>query len=92
MHPLQSLSVIKDQAGQLETHNRDALEYDQYSNLLLLAANNHNNQFTPSSSKSSRRICKTETCDGDFYQDSEYEGNDDAEYDIMHLRLHCLLT
>ena len=79
---LQSLCATKDQAGQLQTHNGDVLEYDQYLNLLLSAANNHDNQFTPASSKTSRRTCNAEIDKSDFYPDSEYRVKDDAEYDI----------
>ena len=86
--PSQSLRAIKDQANQLQTHNRTPLRCDQYSDLLLSAANIYDNQFTSKSSKTSRRICDTKSqadnshSHDDSHHDAACEVTEDAECDV----------
>ena len=85
---LPSLRVVKDQADQLRANNGEELRCDKYSDLLLSAATNYDNQFTIKSAKTSRRMYNTELLMDHSYShdnlccDTEYEVAEDVDYDI----------
>ena len=88
MSTLPSLRAVKDQADQLRAHNGEDLKYEQYSDLLLSAATNYDNQFTIKSAKTSRRTHNTElTMDHPYFHDNlgcdaAHEAAEDVDYDI----------
>ena len=63
------LRAIKNQSDQYLSHSGRELTYEQYSNLLLSAANNYDIPFSSSGSQSSRKVYVTDSNNSNFSRD-----------------------
>ena len=65
-----TLRTIKDQTDQHFSHSGRELTYEQYSNLIMSAANNYDIKFSSSGIQSSRKVYVTDSNNNKISRDS----------------------